>query len=94
MTLMLEAKPKCARSILRVSGADAGVTGSKHFGPITQLPGNNNRPMSQFNIGIKFYANGSIQNVLHNGKTYSVEDWNKRFQSQNPQSSSTSSNNQ
>ncbi len=70
---------------LGVSGADGN--------PFTSLPGDNNRQMSQFTIGVKFDAQGNIQSVQHNGQTYSAEDWNKRFQNQNPQSGNTSTNN-
>jgi RHS repeat-associated protein len=70
---------------LGVSGADGN--------PFTSLPGDNNRQMSQFIIGVKFDAQGNIQSVQHNGQTYSAEDWNKRFQNQNPQSGNTTTNN-
>jgi len=69
---------------LGVSGADGN--------PFTSLPGDNDREMSSFNIGVKFNADGNIENVQYNGTTYSVEDWNKQFQQQDPQSGKTSTN--
>jgi hypothetical protein len=77
---------------LGVSGADVGLLGNEDTGPVTQLPGDNNRPMSQFSIGVSFDSKGNIQGVQVGGKSYSPQDWNKQFQNQNPQSGSTSTN--
>lgn len=65
---------------LGVSGADGN--------PFTSLPGDNDRKMSEFNIGVQFDTQGNVQGVQYNGQTYTVEDW--KFQSQNPQSGNTS----
>lgn len=60
------------RVFLGVSGADGR--------PLTSLPGeDNNRQMSSFTIGISFNAKGNVTGVSANGKTYTVEDWNKLF---------------
>ena len=67
---------------LGVSGADGN--------PFTSLPGDNNRKMSSFNIGVQFNSNGNIQGIQYNGQTYSVTDWKKQFQGLNPQSGNVS----
>lgn len=64
--------------MLGASGADGN--------PYTTLAGNNNRTMSEFNLNINFNKAGEIQSVMYNGTSYSVEDWNKQFTQQDPQS--------
>jgi RHS repeat-associated protein len=64
--------------MLGASGADGN--------PYTTLAGDNNRTMSEFNLSVNFNKAGEIQSVIYNGTSYSVEDWNKQFTQQDPQS--------
>jgi hypothetical protein len=80
-----------ASVFLGVSGAILGP----NAGPAFALPGNNSRTMSTFTLNINFGADGNINTknaVQFNGTNYSLKDWNKLFESQNPRSGSTSSN--
>jgi len=69
---------------LGVSGADGG--------PVTMLPGDNHRAMASFTIGVSFNGDGHITGVMHNGKTYTVADWNKQFSNLNPQDGNVTTN--
>jgi hypothetical protein len=66
------------RIFLGVSGADGR--------PLTSLPGDNNREMSTFTMGINFDAKGNATTVSSNGKNYSITEWNKSFTHQNANS--------
>jgi hypothetical protein len=47
--------------------------------PFNSLPGNNTRPMisiSDISINVQ---NGVFASVTHQGTTYSIDDWNRRF---------------
>ena len=68
---------------LGVSGADGNA--------FTSLGGDNNDlTMSEFSISIQFNSDGKIQGVQYNGTDYSVAEWNKQFESLNPQSGDVS----
>ena len=67
---------------LGVSGADGN--------PLKSLPGDNNRSMSSFTLSIRFDKQGNIQNVIQNGKEFSVEQFNEQFRKLDPQSGNTS----
>jgi hypothetical protein len=79
---------------LGVSGADPGKGGNEHTGPFTQLPGDNNRSMSKFTIGIKFDSKGNIKSVMVGGKSFTPQDWNKQFQKKDPKDKNTSTTSQ
>ena len=61
---------------LGVSGADGN--------PYFSLPGDNSRPMSEFNIGVQFNSSGNIQGIQYNGQTFTVPEWQKQFQQLDP----------
>ncbi len=61
-----------------------GISGASG-GPFTSLPGDFQRDMVKYHYKIKFGSDGSMQSVNFNGQTYSVDDWNMKFNSMNPQ---------
>lgn len=63
---------------LGVSGADGN--------PFTSLPGAGSSRMSTFEIYVNFDINEKITGVTYGGETYSVDDWNKKFESLDPKS--------
>lgn len=64
------------------TGVLLGVSGADELGPELMLPGNNNRMMAFFNIDVNFSCEGEIISVGTKGKTYSVNDWNNLFKTQ------------
>lgn len=58
---------------------------SKNFGPFTELPGQNKRPITSFNFLITVDNKGNFLKVTEDGTEYSLADWNKRFQSKDVQ---------
>jgi hypothetical protein len=50
------------------------------------LPGNNSQnPITNFNISITTDKKGNFTNVQYGKTTFSIQDWNKRFTSENTQ---------
>ena len=75
-----------AKIFLGVSGADGS--------PFFSLPGKNAKDMSSFSFQINFDKDGNYSKespILYNGKTYTIEEWNKQFTSKNA-SGNTSTN--
>jgi len=70
---------------LGVSGADGN--------PFTSLPGGNNRKMSSFNMDITFDKNNNVYSIQSGGQTYTVDEWNKRFENLDPKDDNVSTNN-
>lgn len=58
----------------------AGV--DKDWGPFTELPLKNERPITRFNFVITTDKKGNFTGVKEGKTTYSIKDWNKRFISQ------------
>ena len=54
----------------------------KDFGPFTELPFENTRPISSFNFTINTDSKGNFIGVTEGKTTYSIADWNKRYTSQ------------
>jgi hypothetical protein len=54
----------------------------KDFGPFTELPFKNERPITRFNFIIITDKKGNFTGVKEGKTTYSIKDWNKRFISQ------------
>jgi len=54
----------------------------KDWGPFTQLPFKNERPITSFNFTITTDKKGNFTGVRDGKTTYSIENWNKRFTSQ------------
>ena len=59
---------------------------SENWGPLTELPGNNSQnPITNFNISITTDKKGNFTNVQYGKTTFSIQDWNKSFTSENTQ---------
>jgi len=73
--------------ILGVSGINSENAATA---PYTQLPGNNQRPMSRFIFTVLFNKDNTFKGVrTANGKEYTLDEWNKQFTNLNPQSKTT-----
>jgi RHS repeat-associated protein len=70
--------------ILGVSGPGAG----RDIGPYTLLWGDSKRNMYSFRMTILFNDDDTFKAVELNGKQYSIEEWNRRFDKLNSQSTS------
>jgi RHS repeat-associated protein len=56
----------------------------KGFHPVTDLPGDNARPMINSSFGIRLDKAGNFTGVIYNGKDYSIEQWNRMHSEQTP----------
>lgn len=54
----------------------------KNTGPMDELPGENQRPITDFNFSISTDKDGNFKGVRMGDTNYSIKDWNKRFTSQ------------
>lgn len=52
--------------------------------PASSLPGEGGKGMINNNFSINFNSEGVFQNVNYNGQQYSIQDYNKLFETQNP----------
>ncbi len=52
--------------------------------PFSSLPGEGGKQMINNNFSINFNSEGIFQNVNYNGQQYSIQDYNKLFETQNP----------
>lgn len=50
--------------------------------PLTTLIGENDRPITDFDIVVNTDSHGNFESVVSDGKEYSIEDWNESFTSQ------------
>ena len=59
--------------------------GFKDGSPYSSLEGaNKDRPITNFSLSLTTDDKGNFTGVNANGKTYSIADWNKQFQQQDP----------
>jgi len=53
--------------------------------PYSSLPGENkDNPVAEFNLTLSVDKDGNFTGINHNGKNYSLNDWNKMFQQADP----------
>ena len=71
-------------------GIFLGVSGAEGNPFFSLFGDNNDRDMSSFSISVSFDQNGNATGVIYNGKTYSIQDWNKQFEGLDPQNGNTS----
>jgi len=50
--------------------------------PLVNLIGENNRPITDFDITVNVDDRGNFQSVISDGQEYSIEEWNESFTSQ------------
>jgi RHS repeat-associated protein len=74
---------------LGVSGPD---NNGANVGPFTELLGTAFESMQKFNFYVTFNKDNSFNSVIHNGKSYTLEDWNKQFTNLSPTSEGTGTN--
>lgn len=58
--------------------------GALEGNPFENLKGEGGKDIINTNLQIKFDSNGTFQNVIYNGQQYSIQDYNKLFETQNP----------
>jgi hypothetical protein len=58
--------------------------GDQNTGPMLALPGDNRRPIAQFDLTLTLDNKGNFTGVVTGGKKYSVADWNRKFSKCNP----------
>lgn len=54
----------------------------RHTGPLTELPGQNQRDITDFNFTVTTDKNGNFTGVKLGKATYTIQNWNNRFTSQ------------
>jgi RHS repeat-associated protein len=64
------------------SGNNLFLGAKKEKGGLLDLFGDNKKPLFQVNMQIMFDDKGNFTGVKHEGKTYSVDDWNKKVQNE------------
>ncbi|CAF4439088.1 unnamed protein product [Rotaria socialis] len=69
--------PSGQNVFIGVGQIGAGV--DKDWGPFTQLPFENQRPITDFNFSITTDKKGNFTGVKQGDKTFSIGDWNKQF---------------
>ena len=52
--------------------------------PFSSLKGEGGRKMINTDLRINFNSDGIFQNVIYQGKQYNIQDYNKLFETQNP----------
>ncbi|WP_418498962.1 RHS repeat-associated core domain-containing protein, partial [Flagellimonas sp.] len=52
--------------------------------PASSLPGEGGKEMINTDLQINFNSDGVFQNVIYQGQQYSIQDYNKLFETQNP----------
>ena len=65
--------------ILGVSPIRLSESINKDLAPYKMLLGKNERQMSSFSLTLRVDAQGSITNVVHNDKIYTITSWNTQF---------------
>ncbi|MCC5922121.1 MAG: hypothetical protein JJU23_15705, partial [Cyclobacteriaceae bacterium] len=72
--------PSGQNLFIGISQIGEGV--GRNMGPFTELPGENQRPITDFNFSITTDADGNFTGVRRGDETFSIQNWNKQFTTQ------------